>query len=82
MNTSLILCAKVTWLASWRREGSTQLTWSTSDVYCCNKQTAAGKNRHLIVELSIATEAQLTMACKMSQSSSTIEKVTAICVPE
>jgi len=29
---------------------------------CCIKQTATGRNLHLIAELSIETEAQLTMA--------------------
>ena len=43
---------------------------------------AAGRNLHFIVEFSIATEAQLIKACTISQSSSTTEKLTEICVPE
>ena len=57
------------------------MTVPASETYCI-KQTPTGKNLHLSVELSMATEAQFTMACKMSQSSSTIENEAEICVPE
>ena len=44
-------------------------------------QIEAGKNLHCSVELSNATEAQLTIAYRISQSNSTMVNVTDICVP-
>ena len=43
---------------------------------------AAGKNLHLTEELRRATDAQFTRAWTMSQSSSTMENVQDIIVPE
>ena len=80
LKTSLTFYENVTWLDSCRKVGSTKLTDGAPSLVaaCWSRQTATGRNLHLIVELSIATEAQLTIACRMSQSSSTIEKLAAI----